>query len=65
MGLVAKATEFNSRTHDGKSFGMQITKDRINAFNKNEDNLKITDLFDSQNNSAGTRVEIELNTLAA
>ncbi|MBL0073162.1 MAG: histidine kinase [Bacteroidetes bacterium] len=60
-----KATEFNSRTHDGKSFGMQITKDRINAFNKNEDNLKITDLFDSQNNSAGTRVEIELNTLAA
>ncbi|MBK7391575.1 MAG: histidine kinase [Bacteroidetes bacterium] len=60
-----KATEFNSRTHDGKSFGMQITKDRINAFNKNEDNLKITDLFDSQNNSAGTRVEIELNTVAA
>ena len=60
-----KATEFINRTHDGKSFGMQITKDRINAFNKNEDNLKIMDLFDSQNNSAGTRVEIELTTLAA
>lgn len=60
-----KATEFNSRTHDGKSFGMQITKDRLNAFNKSENNLKIIDLFDSQNNSAGTRVEIELTTLAA
>jgi two-component sensor histidine kinase len=60
-----KATEFNNRTHDGKSFGMQITKDRLNSFNKNENNLKIIDLFDSQNNSAGTRVEIELITLAA
>lgn len=59
------ANEYNKNSHNGKSFGMQITHDRLNAFNRKENNLKIIDLFDEDKNPAGTRVEIELNTIAA
>lgn len=59
------ANEYNKNSHNGKSFGMQITQDRLNAFNNKENNLKIVDLYDANNKPAGTRVEIEINTIAA
>jgi two-component system LytT family sensor kinase len=60
------ANEQNTGLHEkGKSFGMQITADRINAINKKENNIKIVDLYDSEQKAAGTRVEFELSTQAA
>ncbi len=60
------ANEQNTVLHEkGKSFGMQITADRINAINKKENNIKIVDLYDSEKKAAGTRVEFELSTQAA
>jgi hypothetical protein len=60
------ANEQNTVLHEkGKSFGMQITADRINALNKKDNNIKIVDLYDSEKKAAGTRVEFELSTQAA
>ncbi|MBK9638354.1 MAG: histidine kinase [Bacteroidetes bacterium] len=60
------ANEQNTGLHEkGKSFGMQITADRINALNKKDNNIKIVDLYDSEMKATGTRVEFELSTLAA
>jgi hypothetical protein len=44
-----------------ESMGMQITTDRINLFNQNENgSVKIIDLVNEQNEPAGTRVEVKL-----
>jgi tetratricopeptide (TPR) repeat protein len=57
-----KATELkNKTTHTGKSLGMQITSERINVLSGDDKNFKIIDLFDTQKNPSGTRVEIILN----
>lgn len=51
--------QLNKPAHE--SMGMQITTDRINLFNQSKNgSVKITDLFDMQNNAIGTRVEIDL-----
>jgi tetratricopeptide (TPR) repeat protein len=61
-----KANELKmSDTQTNKSFGMQITSERIKALNKDKKNFKIIDLYDENNNAIGTRVEIELTTKAA
>jgi LytS/YehU family sensor histidine kinase len=45
------------------SFGMQITKDRINLFNQHTNgSVKITDLYNELQQPAGTIVEVWLNT---
>lgn len=60
------ANQNNSTLHEkGKSFGMQITEERINALNNKKNTIKIIDLYDSEKNALGTRVEFELATLAA
>jgi hypothetical protein len=42
--------------------GMQITTQRIHLFNQEENgSVKITDLYNDQQQPAGTRVEICLN----
>jgi ligand-binding sensor domain-containing protein len=44
-----------------ESMGLQITTDRINLFNQNADgSVKITDLYDEQQQPAGTKVEVIL-----
>jgi hypothetical protein len=48
------------------SLGLKISEDRIHLFNHEENSngqIKITDLFDSDNKSAGTRVEVKLKTV--
>lgn len=61
-----KATELkNTTTHTGKSFGMQITKERLATITGSEKSFRIIDLFDNNNNPSGTRIEIELTTHAA
>jgi len=51
--------QLNKPAHE--SMGMQITTDRINLFNQQKHNsVKITDLLNDKNESAGTRVEVEL-----
>jgi ligand-binding sensor domain-containing protein len=43
------------------SMGMQITADRINLFNQqNNESVKITDLYDSHQQAEGTAVEVKL-----
>ena len=58
----AKANEYrqiNKPSH--QSMGMQITTDRINLFNQNNQGfVKITDLMDEQQQPCGTKVSIEL-----
>jgi len=45
------------------SFGMQITKDRINLFNHHTNgSVKITDLYNELRQPAGTIVEVWLST---
>jgi LytS/YehU family sensor histidine kinase len=45
------------------SFGMQISEDRISLFNQHQkQSIKITDLYDNQQNPAGTQVEVWLTT---
>jgi ligand-binding sensor domain-containing protein len=45
------------------SFGMQITKDRINLFNQHTNgSVKITDLYNEHRQPGGTRVEVWLTT---
>jgi hypothetical protein len=46
-----------------KSVGMEITRERINIFNQDPtttNSVQITDLYDSQQRPAGTRVEFAL-----
>lgn len=51
--------EINKPVH--KSMGMQITTDRINLFNQSKSGwVKITDIVDTNNEPAGTKVEVEL-----
>ncbi|MEO6406741.1 MAG: histidine kinase, partial [Ferruginibacter sp.] len=51
--------ELNKPTHE--SMGMQITKDRINLFNQNNNAaIKITDLVNESHQPVGTRVEVDL-----
>jgi len=45
------------------SYGMQITKDRINLFNQDHNgSVKITDLYNAQHLPEGTKVEVWLTT---
>lgn len=55
----------NEATHTGKSFGMQITRDRLAGINGSDKQFRIIDLVDKNNNPVGTRIELEINTLAA
>jgi tetratricopeptide (TPR) repeat protein len=66
-GVGREAANKNKSTlHEkGKSFGMQITEERINALNNKKNTIKIIDLYDSEKNAMGTRVEFELTTIAA
>lgn len=58
----AKANSYRELNQSSnQSMGMQISIDRINLFNQEKNgSVKITDLFDEQNNAAGTKVEVEL-----
>lgn len=61
-----KANEQRSQhAHTGKSFGMQITRDRLAGINGTDKQFRIIDLTDTNNNPAGTRVELEITTIAA
>lgn len=56
-----KAKEYNQRNKPNhKSVGLKISEDRIRIFNSIlvENPVKITDLFDKDNEPAGTKVEI-------
>jgi hypothetical protein len=49
-----------------KSVGMKLTQDRINIFNQypdKSDSVKIIDLFDEDNNPAGTRIEFAIKAI--
>jgi len=49
-----------------KSVGMKLTQDRINIFNQHpdkSDSVKIIDLFDEDNNPAGTRIEFAIKAI--
>jgi LytS/YehU family sensor histidine kinase len=48
-----------------KSVGLQITEERINIFNEEEKKqaIHIVDLYDENNNSGGTKVEITLKAM--
>jgi len=51
----------NHRNH--KSVGLNITRERINIFNGQQnpnDEVKIIDLYDEKGNAAGTRCEIRI-----
>ncbi|MEN9570264.1 MAG: hypothetical protein RL172_1495 [Bacteroidota bacterium] len=56
-----KAAEKNSISPSHQSYGMQLTKERINLFNEQTgNNISITDRYDSQHNAAGTQVTVLL-----
>jgi sensor histidine kinase YesM len=59
-----KAAEYrNINKPSHASFGIQITKDRIDLFNQNQDqSVKITDLYNDRNEPAGTKAEVWLAT---
>ena len=58
----ARAAELRSVTHGSrKSFGTQITRDRIQLLEGEGNRMAIVDLFDDQQQPAGTRVELLLN----
>ncbi|MEP6795859.1 MAG: histidine kinase, partial [Saprospiraceae bacterium] len=49
-----------------KSYGIQISHERIGLFNENQNNaITITDLYDEEKEACGTRVEIWLTTQPA
>ena len=57
--LSAAYNSLNKPAH--QSMGMQLTTERINLFNReNNGAIIITDLYDKQNKPAGTRVEVKL-----
>ncbi|HSZ32334.1 MAG TPA: histidine kinase [Puia sp.] len=50
-----------------KSVGMKLTQDRINIFNRDSgssSNVKIIDLFDDENEPAGTRIEFAIKCVS-
>jgi two-component sensor histidine kinase len=50
-----------------KSVGMKITQDRINIFNQapgSTESVKIIDLFDEQQNAAGTKIEFAIKVVS-
>ncbi len=58
-----KYNKLNKRQH--KSIGLKITEDRIKLFNQAQNSngyVKFTDLFTSDEEPAGTRVEVKINT---
>jgi LytS/YehU family sensor histidine kinase len=59
-----KSALFKSKyDNNNKSLGMSITKDRIILLNKiyqNKARIDVIDLYDKNNNSAGTRIEISV-----
>lgn len=58
------AAEYNAQNKpQHKSIGLKITENRIAHFNKKEllhDDVQITDLYDENNEPAGTKVEIKI-----
>lgn len=61
-----KAAELKSRTlGSNKSFGTEITRERIKLLNGDDKNFRIIDLYDANQQPAGTRVEITLHTTIA
>jgi len=59
-----KASEYKKLNRSsGTSFGLQITKDRINLFNQEANgSVKMTDLYDERLQPDGTKVEVWLTT---
>jgi sensor histidine kinase YesM len=58
-----KAGEMKSKTlGSNKSFGTEITRERIKLLNGDDRNFRIVDLYDAHQQPAGTRVEITLHT---
>ena len=61
----SKAEMLKSKSAENKkSFGQQITKERLALLNSNTNNndfLKIEDIKDDRGNEAGTRVILKLN----
>jgi ligand-binding sensor domain-containing protein len=55
---AAEYKKLNRSFHN--SMGMDITKERINLFNGQSGSVNITDLYDEQQQSQGTKVEIRL-----
>ncbi|MFN8155093.1 MAG: histidine kinase [Bacteroidia bacterium] len=61
-----KAAEMKSKTlGSNKSFGTEITRERIKLLNGDDRNFRIIDLYDANQQPAGTRVEITLQTEVA
>jgi tetratricopeptide (TPR) repeat protein len=62
-----KAAEYNSQNKPAhKSVGLQITADRIALFNletQSNASVQITDLYNDNNEPAGTRVDIQLKAI--
>src|SRR5258706_10269876 len=59
-----KANEYKKLNRSpGTSFGLQITKDRINLFNQDANgSVKMTDLYNELQQPQGTKVEVWLST---
>ena len=59
-----KAAELRSRSVEKeKSLGLKITKERLALFNKNNDSetfYEIEDLFDENNEAAGTKIKLQI-----
>ncbi|MBL7922693.1 MAG: histidine kinase [Bacteroidia bacterium] len=61
-----RASELRSQTLGSqRSFGTEITRERIKLLNGDDRHFKIIDLYDDQKNPSGTRVEITLHTITA
>lgn len=62
-----KAQQYKTRNKPNhKSVGLKITEERINIYNKQRNgngSVTITDLYDGNNNPAGTRVEIIIKAM--
>ncbi|HNU32005.1 MAG TPA: tetratricopeptide repeat protein [Bacteroidia bacterium] len=65
VGRQKAGEQRSQHANTGKSFGMQITRDRLAGINGTDKQFRIIDLTDNNNNPAGTRVELEITTIAA
>jgi len=64
VGRVKAAAYKKLNRSSQNSFGLQISEDRISLFNQHQNqSIKITDLYDDQQEPAGTKVEVWLTTL--
>lgn len=54
-----KSTELKTNRTSHKSYGIDITKDRLKMVNP-ENKIEVIDLYDNQNNSLGTKVVVTL-----